>query len=610
MGKKIRHVPRQVQNKDDHNFEDWISLLPDEVLILILSLLSVKEAAVTSILSRRWRYVWESITRLDFDAKEALVKIDRNHNDRDFLEIERRKYVNWVNQVVRLHKGQTIEEFRVSFDLGNSSKWDIDKWLKFVLTRRVYQLSLDLSMDADRRGIRHFEKPYTFSADILNEIKATSFENLSSKYSIMRHCSFMGFRCLKALCFRCVNVSGDVLECFLSDCPVLERLYVRSSPKLDDHNFEDWISLLPDEVLILILSLLSVKEAAVTSILSRRWRYVWESITRLDFDAKEALVKIDRNHNDRDFLEIERRKYVNWVNQVVRLHKGQTIEEFRVSFDLGNSSKWDIDKWLKFVLTRRVYQLSLDLSMDADRRGIRHFEKPYTFSADILNEIKATSFENLSSKYSIMRHCSFMGFRCLKALCFRCVNVSGDVLECFLSDCPVLERLYVRSSPKLVHFKVAGSGPPLVLKYLEICCCLNIKSMVISNVNLVALIYKGHKIRLLLENVPLLVELSISGLVSNSLNKFFPRLSCCLSQLQTLKLNAPMYEEFSGFLMSRELSSLKTFVLHSMALDDRCLLGYASLIKASPILKKFVLQVIFLLHIISLNFISTVYSSS
>ena len=65
--------------------------------------------------------------------------------------------------------------------------------------------------------------------------------------------------------------------------------------------------------------------------------------------------------------------------------------------------------------------------------------------------------------------------------------------------------------------------------------------MVISNVNLVTLKYVGRKISLLLENVPLL-ELHIAGMDYNALNDFFPRLSCCLSQLQTLTFHASLLE--------------------------------------------------------------------
>ncbi|KAJ1391948.1 Leucine-rich repeat domain superfamily [Sesbania bispinosa] len=44
---------------------DFISRLPDEVLLSILSLLSIDEGVRTSILSKRWVSVWTKTTHLD-----------------------------------------------------------------------------------------------------------------------------------------------------------------------------------------------------------------------------------------------------------------------------------------------------------------------------------------------------------------------------------------------------------------------------------------------------------------------------------------------------------------------------------------------------------------
>ncbi|KAJ8616678.1 hypothetical protein MRB53_036050 [Persea americana] len=45
---------------------DIISLLPDPILTTILSLIPVSEAVRTSLLSKRWRYLWTCIPRLNF----------------------------------------------------------------------------------------------------------------------------------------------------------------------------------------------------------------------------------------------------------------------------------------------------------------------------------------------------------------------------------------------------------------------------------------------------------------------------------------------------------------------------------------------------------------
>ncbi|GAB2284568.1 hypothetical protein Dimus_019023 [Dionaea muscipula] len=56
-----RHQANLLQLKLGNNDQllDRISELPDEVLFSILSRLSLQEAARTTVLSRRWRYVWK-----------------------------------------------------------------------------------------------------------------------------------------------------------------------------------------------------------------------------------------------------------------------------------------------------------------------------------------------------------------------------------------------------------------------------------------------------------------------------------------------------------------------------------------------------------------------
>lgn len=46
--------------------EDRLSSLPNNLLITILSLLPIDNAAATSVLSRRWEHLWTNITHVSF----------------------------------------------------------------------------------------------------------------------------------------------------------------------------------------------------------------------------------------------------------------------------------------------------------------------------------------------------------------------------------------------------------------------------------------------------------------------------------------------------------------------------------------------------------------
>ncbi|KAG8370667.1 hypothetical protein BUALT_Bualt13G0007100 [Buddleja alternifolia] len=116
---------------------DKISELPDGILVSILSLLTLKEAGRTCVLSSRWRFLWTFFEgKMDFDDDEWKMKWP--------------KLMRRINQIFKLHKGVNVERFRISF--GNLATLDIvrpckcvDKWIAFVAKTRVKILELKLS---------------------------------------------------------------------------------------------------------------------------------------------------------------------------------------------------------------------------------------------------------------------------------------------------------------------------------------------------------------------------------------------------------------------------------------------------------------------------------
>ncbi|KAM7486593.1 hypothetical protein LguiA_002602 [Lonicera macranthoides] len=266
-------------------------------------------------------------------------------------------------------------------------------------------------------------------------------------------------------------------------------------------------------------------------------------------------------------------RFARQVNRVLKLHKSPTIEEFRVCVELDENYKINIDEWLKFALTRRVQWLELYMAW--------HHIGPLPCSQRPSNLVLPSETISVSE------------FKSLKSLHLKAVDVSGQVLENILANCPVLERFAVHGSLELKTFKLAS--PSLVSKYLEISWCPNLNSIEICNLtNLVRFGYRGPDMNLRLNSVPRLVELSISGRqIQLSMPDFLPKFSSCFSQLETLELDVNQVVEFGGFRHVRppEFPNLRKLVLKSTSIGDcdKCLLGYTSLIKASPLLQKFVL---------------------
>ncbi|XP_049353868.1 F-box/LRR-repeat protein At3g58900-like [Solanum verrucosum] len=308
---------------------------------------------------------------------------------------------------------------------------------------------------------------------------------------------------------------------------------------------EDRISQLPDEILVYILSFFTVKEAADTSLLSRRWLNLWTYIDHLDFDATKYLdqvfvqPKLQKGHMD---------KYLTWVNSALQKFKGQRLDQFRVYFDLNKFAQHDIDKWLELAFSKKVQRLELDLL----RCGsfTRNFDSCYTFPKRLLGLGDSSSCSNNLQILSLINQ----NFKSLKVLILKSVNVTGQVLEFFLRNCPFLERMQVHGSGTLKNLEVVG--PSLKLRHLEIYSCFNVKSLKICDTNLISLRTSAGKV-LLLKKVPMLV-MSIPFEAKKECKK--AAIKCPLHHLKVVK--------FSGFYTGLfQLELVRYFLENGVALE-------------------------------------------
>ncbi|XP_059658989.1 F-box/LRR-repeat protein At3g03360-like [Cornus florida] len=318
-----------------------------------------------------------------------------------------------------------------------------------------------------------------------------------------------------------------------------------------------------------------MKEAGRTSLLSKRWRYTWTYIAGLNFDSLHIMFGIELREKK---IEVERPLYLSWVNQVLKSHNAPTIDEFRVQFDLDETCRFDIDNWVNFAMEKRVRRLELDLSEGV--AGSREEEDNYNFP----NPYGITNYlHSLSLGFT---SCNF-----LTNLLLTDVNVNGQVLEYFLTNCPLLEQLFVKSSYSLVNLKVPDLS--LKLKHLEIINCFNVESIEIFAINLMSFRYYGPKISLPFKNVQQPIDLFIGGQYCDYLIYKFLEISTYLSQLESLTLQMPSFMEL-GLEDAKfpVLNKLKRLELKIRSIDGIRLLAFAPLIEACPFLSIFVFQVI------------------
>ncbi|XP_021732614.1 uncharacterized protein LOC110699403 [Chenopodium quinoa] len=199
---------------------------------------------------------------------------------------------------------------------------------------------------------------------------------------------------------------------------------------------------------------------------------------------------------------IEAVKYINWVNQVIRLHRGQSINKFTVQSGFYERQVHHIDRWVKFALTKKVKNLELEWP-----------DSPLRYCPGEAYTLKPSLFES--------------GISFLTCLRLIGVNVSGELLEFLLTECHHLEQLFVEGSKTLVSLKVAS----FKLKQLSIHYCSSLNKLEIDVVNLCYLDYFGKPI-IEFKSLPLsLVEAAFDGECCRATTPICQQIACFAMQL-------------------------------------------------------------------------------
>lgn len=106
---------------------DQISGLSDDLLVKILSYLPTKDAVSTSILSRRWEWLWMWLPKLNYSCRGYPCECK---SLRCFLDLN-----------LPLHRAPVIESFHLHFCSGIKPE-DIKLWLVIALSRNLRHLKI------------------------------------------------------------------------------------------------------------------------------------------------------------------------------------------------------------------------------------------------------------------------------------------------------------------------------------------------------------------------------------------------------------------------------------------------------------------------------------
>ncbi|XP_047311121.1 putative F-box/LRR-repeat protein At3g18150 [Impatiens glandulifera] len=269
------------------------------------------------------------------------------------------------------------------------------------------------------------------------------------------------------------------------------------------------LSDLPDDPLSEIICLLDMKDAVKTSILSKRWRYIWANhVVDLKFNHVNILGLRTVPHKRKwAGLEIV---FVKTVDKIMKQRlegKRSKVNSFCIQFPLGPRFSSSIDGWIDFVVANNVETIDLDLSSHLPLAR-------YNFS--LLRAV--SNNEKGTLKHLRLINCNFQGrsrspkFGSLISIQLESVNISSLQLAKVLESCPLLEELTLDTCRNLTKLTINAT----LLKHLSLINCSKLKDIDVMNAqNLVYLLLEDMfinslQLRRFIDRCPLLEELTLN----------------------------------------------------------------------------------------------------
>nr|GMD68150.1 F-box/FBD/LRR-repeat protein At1g13570-like [Ipomoea batatas] len=260
---------------------------------------------------------------------------------------------------------------------------------------------------------------------------------------------------------------------------------------------DDKLINLPMDVLNCILDHLPIRDAARTSVLSRKWRYIWAGHPNLVLDPKN-IVTVTKN----DFVGIG--------NEILLQHIGPILT-FHVDIsDVHMSQYPNIDRWILYLSRNGLRKLRMKNS------GVSFYALPsYIFLCEELKYLALT-------KCIFKPPCGTTGsFHSLKQLSLNQVAFKPEV-SASIFTASKLETLFLVKCSGMDHLNFDGCSPSLssLVLYMnhgvKLRCFMNCKSITSAKLVLpmeVNYLGLGKRINLasLFEHWPLISNLFLDG---------------------------------------------------------------------------------------------------
>ncbi|XP_023642224.1 F-box protein At1g80960 isoform X2 [Capsella rubella] len=187
---------------------DWISTLPNDLLLVILSRLSTEEAVRTSVVSKRWEHVWKHMSHIALDMRK---KVTSSNNTLDVTK----RVAPLMTKIINNHRGHLESCVIDSYTNGMLNTW-IDS-LTGVRQTKHLTLRRHVGEEKWQNSCRDFPQ---------NSFSFASLTSLSLfSYTLRTSHSFNDCQNLKTLKLWVTFASeAGIFNRILASCPSLEVL--------------------------------------------------------------------------------------------------------------------------------------------------------------------------------------------------------------------------------------------------------------------------------------------------------------------------------------------------------------------------------------------------
>ncbi|CAH9134736.1 unnamed protein product [Cuscuta epithymum] len=363
---------------------------------------------------------------------------------------------------------------------------------------------------------------------------------------------------------------------------------IQESSNLED----DRISQLSDDILGLILSFLSLKEAVRMRLLSHRWKGLSPSTPHLQLDYLSILgIYFDGflALNYRKIIPKHKSKFITAVTQILKLYTGPKLDTFEVTFPLDDDSASNVDEWIRFAVQQEANQLKIDCGPRSN--SVCSY---YTFPLHLLPDGKTSPLKHLSLKLCELSCVPnyAIKFNSLVTLYIGHTRINQVTLDSILSGCVNLEFLRIHRC--YVPETCCITGALSRLKRLIIEDCHDYGLIALNSLpELTTFEYMGPEKKFTLLGLPSLDKMYFRFMNYSFVGTSYVcnRLAEDVSHLQTLSLflapleEPPMPASRTPF---KFLKNLELFIIISPNYD---LFTIVHILNASPVLQKFLLSV-------------------